>query len=318
MSFKSHPLLRAFALLWARIGPARIYVIAGAAIIMFLAALGLVSLFSSRAERSTDPVPNGASANQMPLKVLPPARSDEAVPQDPLLAITEIVPRKKTLRDGSTSVAVSIGVAPQPNTKGDVVIRLLFFDVNQDNEMRPTDAQINYNWLTQVRDWADPAPKYLEATYLRPRTPHRARERLRYGGFIVRVYLNDQLQDERSDPVEILTALHAARERNATTGAIPARSPALASIPSSARNDEKPPGEKTPRARPTEASVAALPSPRNAVRESGSAAPYASPVPGKPGFVYSPYDTKFLIDVRGAPPGTQINDPNTGKPLRVP
>ena len=46
------------------------------------------------------------------------------------------------------------------------------------------------------------------------------------------------------------------------------------------------------------------------MRESASTAPYGSPVPGKPGFVYSPHDPKFLIDVRGAPPGTEINDPN--------
>lgn len=316
MSFKSHPLLRAFALLWDRVGPARIYVIAGAGVIVFLAALGLVHLFSSGAARSTGPVPSGAPSNQMPLKVLPPPGSDEAVPKDPLLAITDIVPRKKTLRDGSTSVAVKIGVAPRPNTIGDVVIRLLFFDVNQDNEMRPTDAQIDYNWLTPVRDWTDPAPKYLEATYMRPRTPRGAQERLRYGGFIVRVYLNEQLQDERSDPIEILTELHAARDRSRTAGAIPARPPPLASTQSSSRSDETLSVEKTP-SRVAEAPVA-VSSPRRAMRESASAAPYASPVPGKPGFVYSPYDQKFLIDVRGAPPGTEINDPNTGKPLRVP
>ena len=46
--------------------------------------------------------------------------------------------------------------------------------------------------------------------------------------------------------------------------------------------------------------------------------PYASPVPDKPGFVYSPHDPKFLIDVRGFPPGTEVNDPNTGKLFKVP
>jgi hypothetical protein len=117
--------------------------------------------------------------------------------------------------------------------------------------------------------------------------------------------------------MEILTALHAARERNVTAGAMPARPPALSSIRLSSRSDETPPLEKTP-ARTVEAPVAVGASPRSAIRESTSTAPYASPVPGKPGFVYSPHDTKFLIDVRGAPPGTEINDPNTGKPLRVP
>jgi hypothetical protein len=49
-----------------------------------------------------------------------------------------------------------------------------------------------------------------------------------------------------------------------------------------------------------------------------SAAPFASPVPNKPGFVYSPYDAKYLIDVRGFPPGTQVTDPNSGKIFKVP
>jgi hypothetical protein len=46
--------------------------------------------------------------------------------------------------------------------------------------------------------------------------------------------------------------------------------------------------------------------------------PYASPVPDKPGFVYSPHNPKFLIDVRGFPPGTEVIDPNTGKTFKVP
>ncbi|HMJ06877.1 MAG TPA: hypothetical protein VK474_11525 [Chthoniobacterales bacterium] len=47
-------------------------------------------------------------------------------------------------------------------------------------------------------------------------------------------------------------------------------------------------------------------------------------VPGKPGFVQSPHDPKFIITacpprrVRGFPPGTLVNDPNTNKPFRVP
>jgi hypothetical protein len=68
------------------------------------------------------------------------------------------------------------------------------------------------------------------------------------------------------------------------------------------------------------ATMAATPSPSpvQANRDSSSAIPYASPVPDKPGFVYSPYNPKFLIDVRGFPPGTEVIDPNTSKPFKVP
>jgi hypothetical protein len=64
--------------------------------------------------------------------------------------------------------------------------------------------------------------------------------------------------------------------------------------------------------------ITSSPPPLHANRESSSAVPYASPVPDKPGLVYSPYNSKFLIDVRGFPPGTEVNDPNTGKLFKVP
>jgi beta-lactamase regulating signal transducer with metallopeptidase domain len=47
--------------------------------------------------------------------------------------------------------------------------------------------------------------------------------------------------------------------------------------------------------------------------------PVAIPVPGKPGFVISPYDKyKGYIDVRGFPAGTEVKDPYSGKPFLVP
>lgn len=49
--------------------------------------------------------------------------------------------------------------------------------------------------------------------------------------------------------------------------------------------------------------------------------PYAKPVPGKPGFVFSPYEPyKGYIDVRGFPPGTEVKDPysDSGKSFLVP
>jgi len=47
--------------------------------------------------------------------------------------------------------------------------------------------------------------------------------------------------------------------------------------------------------------------------------PYAKPVPGKPGFVFSPYEGgyKGWIDVRKIPPETEVKDPYTGKSFRA-
>ena len=47
--------------------------------------------------------------------------------------------------------------------------------------------------------------------------------------------------------------------------------------------------------------------------------PYAVPVPGKPGFVTSPYRPyDGYVDVRGFPPGTEVKDPYSQKVFLVP
>jgi len=47
--------------------------------------------------------------------------------------------------------------------------------------------------------------------------------------------------------------------------------------------------------------------------------PYGTPVPGKPGFVTSPFapDSGY-VDVTAFPPGTQVEDPYTGKIFLTP
>lgn len=47
--------------------------------------------------------------------------------------------------------------------------------------------------------------------------------------------------------------------------------------------------------------------------------PYGKNVPGKPGFVTSPFSPySGYIDVRGFPPGTEVKDPYSGKSFLVP
>jgi hypothetical protein len=84
--------------------------------------------------------------------------------------------------------------------------------------------------------------------------------------------------------------------------------------PEDGQNPEKPPTETKPPTTETKP-PAPVPEPPKSVGE----IPYAKPVPGKPGFVFSPYDQyKGYIDVRGFPPGTEVKDPYSGKSFLVP
>ena len=47
--------------------------------------------------------------------------------------------------------------------------------------------------------------------------------------------------------------------------------------------------------------------------------PYGTPVPGKPGFVTSPFaPTSGYVDVRNFPPGTEVRDPFSGRSFLTP
>jgi hypothetical protein len=57
-------------------------------------------------------------------------------------------------------------------------------------------------------------------------------------------------------------------------------------------------------------------SPRAATNQSEF--PVAKPVPGKSGYVYSPYDSSKYVDVSGYTPGSKVKDPYTQKIFIVP
>lgn len=312
------PVLRAIRLLWGRMGAARFYVLAAAAVIIFLAVEGTVHLARERTQ-STPAVKGRTTSSEQEefSRTMPPPKADDATSDNSLIAITNVASRKKFGRHGAGRVDVKIGVTPQPNLRnGQVEIRVFFYDVTPSREMRPTPALVSYQWITPVRDWTDPSPKYLIATYFRPRERRPSAENLQYGGFIVRVYFDGQLQDEKSEPEGVLAALRSGMR--SVPAPAQAESPAIAAaaVPNPGRSQAALPKTET-----TPISLSPTASPTTSEKRTAqeiAALPYGRPVPGKSGFVYSPYNEKFLIDVRGAPPGTVVTDPNSGKAFRVP
>lgn len=63
----------------------------------------------------------------------------------------------------------------------------------------------------------------------------------------------------------------------------------------------------------------ALPAPLPKPEAAGSDLPYGTPIPGRAGFVNSPYAAKHqLVDVTGLPSGMEVKCPYSGKLFRVP
>jgi adenylate cyclase len=124
-----------------------------------------------------------------------------------VLAITETTLVETKDPSAQAHLTLKVGVKPRPNTPNGHVVRISvsFYDLTKDNKMKPTDARVGYDWITATRDWTDANPKFLGATYLRPKTQTPSADGRRYGGFVVRVYFDGQLQDSRATPPELLT-----------------------------------------------------------------------------------------------------------------
>jgi len=170
------------------------------------------------------------------LDVTAPRGTVEGIPTGSTLGISEVAASETPDPDSETNLMLRISVKKRPNTVIDhtkVKIQVFFYDTVGDNDIKLTDADVSYEWLTPNHDWADSNSETLAVTYIRPKskankaesdlaaaaaainpakkgkslkatTPPESGAR-KYLGYIVRVYYNDQLQDKRADPTKLLT-----------------------------------------------------------------------------------------------------------------
>ena len=148
------------------------------------------------------------------------------VPHNSILAITETNLSEIHDPNAQDHFTLKVGVKPRPGIQnGRVSIMVSFYDLTRDNKMKATDARVSYDWLTPARDWTDVTPKFLAAIYVRAKNQMPSSDGRRYGGFIVRVYFDGQLQDERATPPELLTLFPAEDRLTSPQNASPGPQP---------------------------------------------------------------------------------------------
>jgi len=160
----------------------------------------------------------------------------EGIPPGSTLGISDISASETPDPDSETNLMLRISVKKRPSAVIDhtkVKIQVFFYDTIGDNDIKLTDADVSYEWLTPNHDWADSNSETLAVTYIRPKSKAKTAEAdlaaaaaainpakkgkptkanppaeagaRKYLGYIVRVYYNDQLQDKRADPTKLLT-----------------------------------------------------------------------------------------------------------------
>jgi tetratricopeptide (TPR) repeat protein len=136
--------------------------------------------------------------------------------------------------DADTNLMLRVGIQKRTKAVIDhtkVKIQVFFYDTVDDKDIKLTDADVTYEWLTPNHDWADTSPEVLSVNYVRPKnkvlpseaalsaaaasvnpgkktrankpgTPDGGQRK--YLGYIVRVYYQDQLQAVRAEPSRLL------------------------------------------------------------------------------------------------------------------
>ncbi len=164
------------------------------------------------------------------------ARKDVGgIPEGSTFGITEVKTTETPDTEAETNLTLRIGIRKQANTAIDhtkVKIQVFFYDTVNDKDIKLTDADVNYEWVTPKHDWADTNPEILSVKYLRPKMRGASSEAAlsetaaavkpgqksrpakagslagggerRYLGYRILVYYDDKLQAVEAEPARLL------------------------------------------------------------------------------------------------------------------
>lgn len=200
----------------------------------------LYELADARLKRGVTATPAApAVAETTPAQAPPtPSAPSEGIPDGSTFGISEVTASETADPDADMNLLLKIGVKKRANSVIDhtrVKIQVFFYDTVDDRDIKLTDAEVNYEWLTPDHDWASAKPEVLAVTYVRPKNKARSQENAlseaaasmnpnkkgrapakpaaptsddsghrKYLGYIVRIYYNDKLQAVRADPTKLL------------------------------------------------------------------------------------------------------------------
>ena len=150
------------------------------------------------------------------------------------LGITEATVTESPDPDADTNLMLRLGIKKRTKAVIDhtkVKIQVFFYDTVDDKDIKLTDADVTYEWLTPNHDWAQSEPETLSVNYLRPKSKVMSSEaalsaaaasvnpgkkarpskpssaesgQRKYLGYIVRVYYQDKLEAVRAEPARLL------------------------------------------------------------------------------------------------------------------
>src|SRR5436305_5165584 len=103
----------------------------------------------------------------------------EGIPTGSALGISEVTASETPDPDSETNLMLRIAVKKRPNAVIDhtkVKIQVFFYDTVGDNEIKLTDADVSYEWLTPNHDWANSNSETLAVTYIRQKSKGKSAE----------------------------------------------------------------------------------------------------------------------------------------------
>ena len=180
---------------------------------------------------STSPAPEAENTGAA-VDAAPP-RDIGGQPEGSVMGISEVKTTETPDPDTDKNLTLEVGIKKQPGATIDhmkVKILVEFYDMVGDKDIKLTNADVNYEWLTSKHDWAETNPEVLSVRYVRPkaagastdsslseaaaavRPGQKSRSKSsastsgqrKYLGYIIRVYYDDDLQAVQAEPSRLL------------------------------------------------------------------------------------------------------------------